>query len=284
MMRARAVVVLSLGLAASGVLGACQIIVGLSGLTVTSGTGGSATTASSASASAGGSGGSSGTGGGDAGDAGMACTPGMPCGGECVGNIVFQPATCTGAGTCPATSSACTTDTVCIDPPAMMDGGPAAGPMCVPCGTFPNMSTSVCPSGCADCDADGGVCVTPCDGGVCATSCPDGGCAPGPLLLDASKSAIRYECTGPMGCNNLVAQCAGPFPCTIECDGGCVGLQLTCEGPGPCTLACGDMSCKDATVTCGANACNVTCTQKGPATVACGDSCGCNAQAGCVGP
>jgi hypothetical protein len=303
MIRARNAVALAVALTGGVALGACQLVVGLSGLTVTTGTGGmgggtasasttatatgsttASTSASSNASSSSGTGGSAVDAGHDAGDAGVdsgSCTGSSTCSPACVGNTLYPGGPCN-AGACPAGQLCPTTMDagLCIEPPGMTA-------MCVSCGTYPDMSTTSCTTGdCSGCDVDSGVCATPCVSGVCATGCPDGGtCAGNPVTIDASQRAARYECTGPQGCNGVDVVCSGPYPCTVVCNGGCVGLHLTCDAEGPCTLACEDMSCMGATMVCGHNSCDVTCTQHGPTTQTCGDACRCTQTGGqCAGP
>jgi hypothetical protein len=218
----------------------CQIIAGITSLEV--GTGGS----------------SSSTGG------LPSCMPGMPCGDVCLGNAQVAAATCDDAGACPGQVTPCQgPNNLCLQPPSV-------APMCAPCGTFPNMDTSVCAApDCASCDDGGTTCVTSCDG---PGSCPAGG---SPHILDATKSKATFQCNGMGVCDQLVVECQGPFPCELVCDGGCLGTTLKCSGTGPCKLTCAAKSCMNAKVECGNNTCVASCAEAATITQECNGACSC---------
>jgi hypothetical protein len=201
-MRTRAVLsFLTFGLAASVAAGGCQIIAGLSSLTVGSGGSGGAGTGAVSSASAG-----------------------------------TTASASTGPGSA-GTGGGCTASTQC-SPTTFCE---PQNHTCEPCGSDPPPPTGVtCTPGMRPCNAcdDAGTCLADCSA---PNSCNASFTLQGPgtvvFTCDADCNGITITCTGPHecdlvcsngGCTDLTFQCSQDGPCQLTCSdmSSCQGVKF----------------------------------------------------------
>jgi len=227
---------------------------------------------------AGASGGAGGMGNGSSSSGGIGLPDGSPCafGPECASKFCVGNICCNQA--CDEECHACNqpgNEGSCEPVPAGRDDCGTPGELCnnsgtCACGVSKPPDGQNCPGGWSE--LNGNTCVRTCGGGQCVDTVID--CPAGFHCI--------VECNGMNSCSgNTTINCPPGHVCRVNCSAkdSCEGsnVHVQCSADGPCSLSCtgSHNTCKDATITCGANSCEASCPANFNANVENGDaSCG----------